>query len=235
MRASQGSCCCFRNFQEKTPVTLGRFIQITWKGLSINKRASSLCAYEELDIFPITHRAWSMAIKYWLRITTGTQNMLLNEAYKTVIHEKHNWMQCIQVLLNSHGFGDAGLNPFTARSSFHKLFTTRLDDQFKQERRSNLLSSSRFDTLKYFIEDHRQESYIYKIRKPSIRKISTRLRIDMNVLWTCRINKNIYTSLPAVFQRAGVCLHFVLKCLVYDKQSNLFLLAKLFRVHDLSR
>ena len=77
---------------------------------------------------------------------------------------------CIQALLNTHGFGNVWLNPFIASSSFHKLFKTHMDDQ-KQERRSKLLSSSRFDTLKYFIEDDRQESYIYKIRNHCIRKI----------------------------------------------------------------
>ena len=34
------------------------------QSLNINKHASNLCVYEELERFPITHRAWSMAIKY---------------------------------------------------------------------------------------------------------------------------------------------------------------------------
>ena len=183
MRASQGSCYCFRKFQEKNPSDLEKVhTNYMKRSLNINKHASNVCVYEELDRFPITHRACSMAIKYWLRLTTGTQNRLVNEAYKTAIHEKHNWVQCIQALLNTQGFGDVWFNPFIASSSFHKLFKTRLDDQFKQERKGKLLSSSRFDTLKYFIEDDRQESYIYKIRNPCIRKIFTRLRIDMNVL-----------------------------------------------------
>ena len=193
------------------------------RSLNINKHTSSLCVYEELDRFPISHRAWSMPIKYWLRITTGTQNRLVNEAYETAIHEKHNWVQCIQALLNTHGFDDVWLNPFIASSSFHKLFKTRLDDQFKQERRSKLLSSSRFDTLKYFIEDDRQESYIYKIRNPCIRKFFTRLTIDMNVLSTCRINKTIAPACLLCSREPESVLHFVLKCPVYDRQRNLFI------------
>ena len=153
----------------------------------------------------------------------GTQNRLVNEAYKTAFHEKHNWVQCIQALLNTHGFGDVWLNPFIASSSFHKLLKTRLDDQFKQERRSKLLSSSRFDTFKYFIEDDRQESYIYKIRNPCIRKIFTRLRIDMIVLSTCRINKTIAPACPLCSREPESVLHFVLKCPVYDRQRNLFI------------
>ena len=55
--------------------------------------------------------------------------------------------------MNAHGFSDICLNPLIASPSFHKMFRTSLDDQFKYER-SKLLSSSRYDTLKYFIEDY---------------------------------------------------------------------------------
>ena len=119
-------------------------------------------------------------------------------------------------------FGNFWFNPFIASSSFHKLFKTHLDDQFKQARRSKLLSR-RFDTLKYFIEDDRQESYIYKIRNPCIRKLFTRLRIDMNVLSTCRINKTTTPTCPLCSREPESVLHFVLKCSVYDRQCNLFI------------
>ena len=222
--ASKGSCYCFRKFQEKNPIDLEKdHTNYLKRSLNINKHASSLCVYEELDRFPTTHRAWSMAIKYWLQITTGTQNRLLNEAYKTDIHEKQNWVQCSQTLLNTHGFGDVWLKPFIASCYFHKLFQTRLDDQFKQKRRSKLLSSSRFDTLKYFIEDDRQESYIYKIRNPCIRRIFTRLRIDMKVLSTYRIYKTIAPACPLRSRKPGSVLHIVLKCPVYDRQYNLLI------------
>ena len=123
MHDSKGSCFYFWNFQEKNPSDLEKVhTNYMKRSLNIKKRASSLCAHEELYSFPITHTAGSMVIKYWLRITTGTQNRLLNEAHKTAIHEKHNWMQCIQALSNTHGFGDVWPNPFIASSSFHKLF-----------------------------------------------------------------------------------------------------------------
>ena len=97
MRASQGSCYCFRKFQEKNPSDLEKVhTNYMKRSLNINKHASNLCVYGELDRFPITHRAWSMAIKYWMRITTGTQNRLMNEAYQAAIYEKHNCVQCIQ-------------------------------------------------------------------------------------------------------------------------------------------
>ena len=72
-------------------------------------------------------------------------------------------------------------------------------------------------------EDDRQESYIYKIRNPCIRKIFTRLRIDMKVLSTCRINKTIAPACPLCSRELESVLHFVLKCPVYDRQRNLFI------------
>ena len=52
------------------------------KSLNISKHASNTCIYKELKRCPVTHRAWAMAIKYWIRLNSGTENCLLNEAYK---------------------------------------------------------------------------------------------------------------------------------------------------------
>ena len=155
-----------------------------------------------------------MAIKYWLRITAGAQNKLLNEAYKTTVHEKHNWVQRIQALLNTHWFGDVWLNTIIASCCF---FTNYL-------KRVWAISSNKEGEANFFwlIEDDRQESYIYKIRNPCIRKISTRLRIDMNVLSTSRINKTIAPACPQSSREPESVLYFVLKCPVYDTQRNLF-------------
>ena len=213
-----------------------------------------------------------MAIKYWLRITTGTQNRLWNEAYKTAIHEKHNWVQCIQALLNTHGFGDVWLNPFIAISSFHDdvikwkhfqrywpfvrgihrspvnsphngqwrgalmftLICARINGWVNNREAGDLRRHrDHYDVnvMRYFIE----ESYIFKIRNPCIRKIFTLLRIDMNVLSTCRINKTIVPACPLCSGEPESVLHFVFNCVVCMIDSAFFLFTKLFRVHRLSR
>ena len=57
MRASQGSYYCFRKFQEKNTSDMEKVhTDYMKRSLNINKHASSLCVYEELDRFPITHR-----------------------------------------------------------------------------------------------------------------------------------------------------------------------------------
>ena len=50
------------------------------KTLNVTKFASNMCMYSEL--FPLLHNAWSLVIKYWLRLCTGTGNTLLNNAYR---------------------------------------------------------------------------------------------------------------------------------------------------------
>ena len=52
------------------------------KSLNINKHASYTCIYKEFKRCPVTHRAWAMAIKCWIRLNSGAENCLLNEAYE---------------------------------------------------------------------------------------------------------------------------------------------------------
>ena len=81
------------------------------KSLNISKHASNTCIYKELKRCPVTYRAWAMAIKYWIRLNSGTENCLLNEAYKMSQAENHQWLQSIHYLLNMHGFSDIWNNP----------------------------------------------------------------------------------------------------------------------------
>ena len=62
------------------------------KTLNSSKHASHTCIYKELKRRPVTHRAWAMAIKYWIRLNSGTENCLLNEAYKMSQAENHQWL-----------------------------------------------------------------------------------------------------------------------------------------------
>ena len=83
------------------------------KSLNISKRASDMCIHKELKRCTVTHRAWAMAIKYWMWLNSGTGNFLSNEAYKMSQAENHQWLQSIHYLLNIHKFGhgyDSSLN-----------------------------------------------------------------------------------------------------------------------------
>ena len=141
--------------------------------LNVSKYASNMCMYSELNRYPIIHNAWALAIKYWRRLCYGTQNVLLNASFKTCVDENQSWLQNVKHTLSVNGFTDAWLNPFGTNLHFHKTFKQRLNDQFMQECVSNVVSSSRFKTLKQLVVANEMSTYLSKINNPDIRKIYT--------------------------------------------------------------
>ena len=117
------------------------------KSLNINKHASYTCIYKEFKRCPVTHRAWVMAIKCWIRLNSGAENCLSNEAYEMPQVENDQWLQSIHYLLNIHGFSDIWNNPSIPGDTFHKAFKLWADDQFNQSLIGKLQSSSRFTTF----------------------------------------------------------------------------------------
>ena len=129
---------------------------------------SNMCMYIELRRFPILHNAWSLAIKYWLRLCTGTSSILLNNAYRLAMKENHMRVQNIQYLLSSNGLGYIWICPENANAQFHKLFRLRLKDQFIQRWYNFINTSSRFVTLCELSDDFKLPVYINVIKNPSI-------------------------------------------------------------------
>ena len=75
------------------------FEEICKRVLNITKFASVTAVTGELGRYPIAFNAWSNSIKYWLRLSHGTKNVILNNAYRTAMYENHDWVQSIQYLL----------------------------------------------------------------------------------------------------------------------------------------
>ena len=78
--------------------------------LNLSKYASNMAEQGELSRFPLQHKAWGLAIKYWLRLCHGTSNVLLNAAFKSACDIEHPWLQSIKYLLTHNGFGDVFLD-----------------------------------------------------------------------------------------------------------------------------
>ena len=187
------------------------------KSLNISKHASNTCTHKELKRCPVTHRAWAMTIKYWIRLNSVTENCLLNEAYKMSQAENHLWLQSIHYLLNMHGFSDMWNNPSVPGDTFHKAFKLLADDQFNQSMIGELQLSSRFTTLKEISDNRGHDSYIHIIQSPRIRNISLRSRIDMNILSTSRSSENILSTC------AETVKHFTLKCCRFADEREKFI------------
>ena len=178
------------------------------KTLNVTKFASNMCMYNELRRFLILHNAWSLAINYWLRLCTGTGNILLFIAYRLAMEENHMWVQSIQYLLSSNGLGDIWIYSENANAQFHKLFRLRLNDQFIQRWYNFINTSSRFVTLCELSNDFNLPVYINVIKNPSIRLLFTKLRIDINVLSTSRGSKKTKRRLPFMLCRIRGCISF---------------------------
>ena len=80
-RHSYGSCYTISNFTDQENILEKVHHDYCKKALNITKFASNTAVRGELGRYPIVNTAYSFAIKYWLRMSLGTKNTLLNEAY----------------------------------------------------------------------------------------------------------------------------------------------------------
>ena len=102
--------------------------------VNVSKYSSNKCMYGELTRFPLSHNAWDLGIKHWLRLYNRTNTTLLNNCYRLNAEENRQWVQNIQYILTSNGFGDLWSNPQIVCGEFHKALKMRLNDQFIHER-----------------------------------------------------------------------------------------------------
>ena len=59
------------------------------RSLNVNKSASNSVVMGELGRYPLTYNIWITVIKYWVRLSNGTENSLLNAAYKMASSGNH--------------------------------------------------------------------------------------------------------------------------------------------------
>ena len=214
------------NFELKTPHKVEQVhTSFCKRSLNVNKYASTTGVMAELARYPIMHNAHALAIKYWLRLKSGTHNKLLNEAYKVTENEKHDWYQSIQHLLCTNGFRNIWLDPNSENiNTFHKTFKRRLNDQYEQTLLAKMRDSERLSLLSTLKSDFCRSQYLEKIRSPDIRKIFTRLRNDLNILNACQFRKRKVTS-PKCTSCQGAdddVTHLLLNCTRFNDIRNVF-------------
>ena len=189
------------------------------RALNVSKYASTNAITAEIGRLPISHKAWGLVVKYWLRLENETGNKPLNEAYLMAKFFFIDWIQNVQYMLCTNGFRDVWLNPsHYDHRRFDKVFVERLDDQYHQIISSFLTSSTRFKTLSLFKDDMKMSTYITSIRNPNICTIYTRLRADMNCLFTCKTRKRILSDSLCNLCKSNdeTVDHFLLKCKYFD-------------------
>ena len=189
--------------------------------LDISKYASNKILYGKLARFPLLHNAWALGVKYWLSLCNGAKNVLLNQCFQLDVEENHNWFQSIQYLLCSNDFGNISSNPPDV-GKFHKVFKTRLNDQFIQDSQRAISSSNRFSTRRELSVAFQLPEYINAIGNPGIRLIYTRLRTDPKVLSTCRASKKQSRMCPMCNTESETVSHFFLHCPYFTVERNNF-------------
>ena len=157
--------------------------------LNVSKYASKTAILCELGRFPLSYNSWGLSIKYWLRLTNGTENILLNEAFKDSHSGNHKWVQAIYRLLTNNGFKDMWYNPPGIRSNFHNVFRQRLYDQFIQGWYAKISESTRLSFLSDVKTVYKRSHCIDMIKNPEIRLTFTRWRIDMNIYSSYNVKK----------------------------------------------
>ena len=192
------------------------------KSLNISKNASNMAVQAELGRNPVMNSAKSFAVKYWLRLKSGTQNNILNEAFDECSRNNHEWMQGIQSLLCENGYGNVWINPESVnKDTFHKVLRERLNDQHIQKLNAKLNESNRFKTLQVLYNDHKLKRYITIVRDPEIREIYTRLRVDMNILSTSKIQGSGNSDVcPMCHLEPESVGHFLFRCEKYCDVRN---------------
>ena len=188
------------------------------KALNITKYSSNTAVCGELGRYPISNTAHAFAIKYWLRLISGTENTILNEAYTVCSEKQYEFIQSIQYLLCGNGFGDVWANPYSVnKHTFHKTFKQRLNDQYIQDWSTKLNTSNRFKTLQVLHLEYKMQSYVDHITNPEIREIYTRLRIDLNCLTTSKAQGSLMReSCPFCNIEPEDVGHFLFRCEKYS-------------------
>ena len=193
------------------------------KVINLNKYASNLAISCELGRFPIIHKAWYLAIKYWLRLEKGTANILLNKSYKQAKAEYHPWIQSIDYLLDKNGFSDIRITDSNLiPDSFPHIFKQRLKDQHIQNNQSKLHSSNRFRVLAALKDEYIKSPYLTSIHNTDIRLIFARLRVDMNILFSCKTNASTVSICPLCSTECETVEHFLLKCKHFENMRSQF-------------
>ena len=214
--ANEASLCNFDEKEHDMEKVQNDFCK---KAMNISKYASNTAILGELGRMPVVNTAKSMIVKYWLRMHHGTKHVLLNEAYKVNITHDLTWYQGVQYILKNNGFGDVWVNPSSVDlHCFHKVLRQRLNDQHMQNWRNKFNVSRRFQTLQILQPSFDMQKYILIIKDPQVREIFTRLRVDMNILSTCKTRTDSVNNVSCPLCKEGceTVHHFLFNCKLFE-------------------
>ena len=179
---------------------------------NVSNYASNSAILGELGRYPLTFTCLIHVTKYWIRLSNGTKNDLLNSAFKMATIENNSWTQAIYFMLCSNGYRESCLYPPGVNGNFHLAFRQRLRDQFIQHGKATIQASNRIQFLSQLKEE------IRRIKSPEICLIYTRLRIDNNAYSSYLRSKVVGTcTCPVCYRGKDTIKHLLFLCQHFDK------------------
>ena len=122
----------------------------------------------------------------------GTDNILLNCAFKEMQAENHSWLRNIQYFLYKYGLGDVWSNPHVwEKNSLKSILSQRLKDIHIQKYNEYLGNGANKEKC-YIInncvknQSYMLRKYLHRVLSPDIRSTFTKLRVDMNNTLDCK-------------------------------------------------
>ena len=103
-----------------------------------------------------------------------------------------------------------------------QFFINRLNVLFEQVSFGKIRESNKFTVLHNLKDTFGKSKYIDVIRNADIRLIFTRLRTDLNVLKTCKINTDINKNCPYGCNEQETVAHLLLRCRKFDEARSEF-------------
>ena len=159
------------------------------------KLCSNVIARAELGKFPIEFKVQSSMIKYFLRLSHGTKNTIVDDAFDCAQQIDSLWFQTIGKLLKSYGFADVLASPRTPnKNTFHRTYLRRIQDIYLQEIRHTICTKIKHYMESYHVgTNYELQVCNEKIRNPCYRRSLVRLRTGTNCLY---LEKGRYDNIP---------------------------------------
>ena len=147
----------------------------------------------ELGRFSLFIKTLTLAVKQWLRLEGGTQNTVLNEAYKDSKVNHHWWYTGITAILNKYGFRENLYRP--VNKTFPLLFNQRMKDWYIQSWHNDIDYLQFLRAVKE--NNYKCSPYLHNITNCNIRNKFSQFRIPLpgkynNICNLCQVKEDIY-------------------------------------------
>ena len=192
----------------------------------VPKHTSTTGVYKEMNRYPISIKAWVSGIAYWHRLETGTDNVILQNAFKECKINNHSFYQNISYLLLRNGLGNIASRPYNISTKrVIQIAKQNLVDQYRQKTNHTIETDDKFDTLHLCTDTDICNSPYLKIESPYIRKCYMYLRLDKAIKYSTNV-----INVCNLCNRENSTKHIILYCNKYE-QARKDLIEKLSNLH----